>query len=90
MARVNLILTVMLAALAVLAWTATSVHAWNTYSVPPVFLVGSLTLTSVACLGWILLNLSPRRLDGETRCRKCQHILRGLSEPRCPECGERI
>ena len=28
--------------------------------------------------------------DGEPRCRKCHHILRGLTEPRCPECGERI
>jgi glutamine amidotransferase PdxT len=28
--------------------------------------------------------------DGETRCRKCQYILRGISEPRCPECRERI
>ena len=31
-----------------------------------------------------------RRGDDETRCRRCGHILRGLSEPRCPECGERI
>jgi hypothetical protein len=28
--------------------------------------------------------------DNETRCRKCGYILRGISEPRCPECGERI
>jgi len=28
--------------------------------------------------------------DGETRCRKCGYILRGITEPRCPECGERI
>jgi hypothetical protein len=28
--------------------------------------------------------------DGEIRCRKCRYILRGISEPRCPECGERI
>jgi uncharacterized paraquat-inducible protein A len=28
--------------------------------------------------------------DGETHCRKCHYILRGISEPRCPECGERI
>ena len=28
--------------------------------------------------------------DDETRCRKCDYILRGLTEPRCPECGERI
>jgi hypothetical protein len=31
-----------------------------------------------------------RTWDGETRCRQCQYILRGISEPRCPECGERI
>jgi hypothetical protein len=28
--------------------------------------------------------------DNETRCRKCDYILRGITEPRCPECGERI
>ena len=34
----------------------------------------------------------PKRhfLDGETRCRKCGYILRGISEPRCSECGEKI
>lgn len=31
-----------------------------------------------------------RHDDGETRCRTCGYILRGISEPRCPECGERI
>lgn len=31
-----------------------------------------------------------RCADGETRCRKCGYILRGITEPRCPECGERI
>ncbi len=28
--------------------------------------------------------------DGETLCRKCGYILRGLTVPRCPECGEAI
>lgn len=28
--------------------------------------------------------------DGETRCRKCHYILKGISEPRCSECGEKI
>ena len=28
--------------------------------------------------------------EGQTRCRKCRHILRGITEPRCPECGEPI
>ena len=26
----------------------------------------------------------------ETRCRKCGYILKGITEPRCSECGERI
>ncbi len=28
--------------------------------------------------------------DRQTRCRKCGYILRGITEPRCPECGEKI
>jgi hypothetical protein len=28
--------------------------------------------------------------DGESRCRRCSYILRGLSAPRCPECGEAV
>jgi hypothetical protein len=28
--------------------------------------------------------------DGYLHCLKCDYILKGLSEPRCPECGERI
>jgi len=34
----------------------------------------------------------PVRTDAEpeTYCRKCSHILRGLTEPCCPVCGERI
>jgi hypothetical protein len=28
--------------------------------------------------------------DGKTRCGNCGHALRGLREPRCPECGKRI
>jgi len=41
------------------------------------------TLLSVGCL------LRTRRRP-ETHCRKCDYILRGLSEPRCSECGEPI
>ena len=26
----------------------------------------------------------------EIRCRKCQYILQGITESRCPECGEKI
>lgn len=42
-----------------------------------------------ALLIWNLLN-GRGQIDNETRCRKCQYILKGMSEPICPECGERI
>jgi len=43
-------------------------------------------------LGYGLLTrlFGPPSGDGEFHCRRCNHILRGLSEPRCPECGEAI
>ena len=44
----------------------------------------------LACYGLLTYFFGPVRPDGETRCRKCSYILRGISEPRCPECGERI
>ena len=35
--------------------------------------------------------LTPRATkDGHTRCGKCCYILKGLTQPRCSECGERI
>ncbi len=52
--------------------------------------VFGITLSAAACFGWFLVARLGTRLDHETRCRKCAHILKGLSEPRCPECGERI
>ena len=52
-------------------------------------LIGGLFLSAFASatLSAVSLSLFPRR---ETVCRKCGCILRGISEPRCPECGERI
>jgi hypothetical protein len=43
-------------------------------------------------VAYVLLTrrFGPPPPDGELHCRKCGHILRGLSEPRCPECGEAI
>lgn len=42
----------------------------------------------------VYVYLSKRHADlpwrRETRCRICGYILRGITEPRCPECGERI
>jgi hypothetical protein len=36
------------------------------------------------------LRKAADRGDGHLHCLKCGYILKGLSEPRCPECGERI
>ncbi len=47
-------------------------------------------LSICACVGWILVTAIDAWSIGELRCRKCRYVLRGLSEPRCPECGERI
>jgi zinc transporter ZupT len=38
----------------------------------------------------VLTKAYPAPADHETRCRKCGYILRGITEPRCSECGERI
>jgi len=48
-------------------------------------------LVSVAIYG-VLTSFCPPKGDfeRETRCRKCGYILRGITEPRCSECGERI
>lgn len=48
------------------------------------------TLSVCACVGWVLITVMDARSVGEPRCRKCRYILNGLSEPRCPECGEPI
>ncbi len=50
-----------------------------------IFLTGPIIATVLARV------LTPKaRLDGHTRCGKCGYILKGLTEPRCSECGERI
>ncbi len=54
------------------------------FIIPPIlFVVGAFTMLESH-------RSAARRGDDETRCRRCRHILRGLTEPRCPECGERI
>ncbi len=91
MHRLNKVITVLLALAAVAAWVVTAVAPGTfTLSYPSVQAPMAVTLSAAACFGWLLLWLSERRRDTETRCRKCGYILRGLSEPRCSECGERI
>ncbi len=47
--------------------------------------------TTVLCLFVFayLVGQTPRKRN-ESHCRQCGYILRGLSNPRCPECGEAI
>jgi uncharacterized paraquat-inducible protein A len=45
---------------------------------------------TVALYAVLTRAYGPQLRDGETHCRKCDYILRGLLEPRCSECGERI
>ena len=47
-------------------------------------------IITVCVYGLLTARYGPKTHDRETRCRKCGYILRGITEPRCPECGERI
>jgi uncharacterized paraquat-inducible protein A len=48
------------------------------------------TMPGMTIYALLTRRLGPPVPDGELHCRRCNHILRGLSEPRCPECGEAI
>jgi len=55
------------------------------------FVIIVLTVTSfVGIIAYTELSARLSIDSPETRCRRCGYILRGISEPRCPECGERI
>ncbi|UCC32256.1 MAG: hypothetical protein JSU86_08225 [Phycisphaerales bacterium] len=90
MLRINIIVTIVLAALGGLFW----VYAWYTFRFgmdsPSYPAVMAVAFTACGCLGWVLVTYTYRRGDHETRCRKCKYILRGITDPRCPECGEPI
>ncbi len=61
------------------------VGSLGTFSRGVFVLVGLLVYRALAALFPAARDLHP-----ETLCRKCGYILRGISEPRCLECGERI
>jgi hypothetical protein len=48
-------------------------------------------IAPVCAYGLVTCYFPPKRdYERETLCRKCGYILRGIPEPRCSECGERI
>ncbi len=90
MRTANILITAFVGILAVLSWAFCGYQAWALWAIPVSYLVVSIMVTVCACVGWVMINIQEMRRDGQTRCRKCSHILRGLSEPRCPECGTSI
>lgn len=95
MSRVNAIATCTCAAAAALAWAVLFVRIGTSMINPSMtpyyyYMVAAIVFSGVTCVGWVLTCWTYHRGDDETRCRKCRHILRGLTEPRCPECGESI
>ena len=48
------------------------------------------TLTMMTFLSFSRLLRRKYAIDGLTRCGVCGYILRGLTEPRCSECGTKI
>ena|SRR3990172_1036318 len=55
-----------------------------------IWLLISFPASLVSILAFSATARHTHTVDVETRCRRCGYILRGISEPRCPECGERI
>ena len=56
-------------------------------------LIAGFVIFNAACLRtYHKLTWAPEELHdaAETRCRRCSYILKGLTKPRCPECGEPI
>lgn len=88
-----------IAVFAALAWVGFDFRLAHRSPVPPLLEVVAVSVRYclppliLAFVIYGLLGLTWRkriRRDSETRCRQCGYILRGITEPRCPECGERI
>ena len=47
-------------------------------------------LVALGVEAWLGSRFSHGDSREEIRCRRCNYILRGITEPRCPECGERV
>ncbi len=57
----------------------------------PGFFIFTAFLAGPAAAAVLAHRLTPSETkDGHTRCGKCGYILKGLTEPRCSECGEKI
>jgi len=65
--------------------------SWLPQYHPILFLIGwAIPSLIVGLAAYGIVTHRVRSLGNETRCRRCGYILRGITEPRCSECGERI
>ena len=63
----------------------------STQAVVLAMLGGCLVVTSLTTVvAFYVLGARSSPQDGHTYCGHCGYILKGITEPRCPECGERI
>ena len=98
MRKVTQVITIVLGVLAMLVWLqgwwngASLRGPWYSMEMSNVSYprAWATMLSIAACVGWVLVTLTEAFSIGELRCRKCHYILKGLSEPRCPECGTPI
>ena len=52
---------------------------------------GCLVITSLTTVGALyVIGARSFRQDGHTYCGHCGYILKGITEPRCSECGQEI
>ena len=73
-------------------WQSIGVHEpWFYLITGTIISYGPACIISISVYTLLTRFFGPKdKLEKETRCRKCGYILRGIPEPRCPECGERI
>ena len=92
MRKLNITITLILGSIGILGWLHVTFRTYvlGLFNPPLIYIVVPCVFSLLAAVGWVLIAIGEGRGDGETRCRKCGYILRGLSEPRCPECGEPV
>ena len=68
-------------------WTPTT---WWSEMSPLIIYGGPLFVIGCLLAVFVYANIFRPEQDGECRCRRCGYILKGISKPECPECGEVI
>ncbi len=86
---VSLIIVWIMAGVLIMAMVMAALYIWD-LSLWIVFGLPSFFLAPLVSIFAFWRLTPPDAPDGHTRCGKCGYILKGLTEPRCSECGERI